>query len=184
MHEAIIGILTVSDRASDGTYEDRSGPAIESWLSDVIASPWSPQRRIVPDEQARIEAAIVELADVAGCSLVVTTGGTGPAPRDVTPEATAAACHTMLPGFGERMRIASFESVPTAVLSRQTAGIRGACLVLNLPGKPSAIGECLEAVFAAVPYCIDLIGGARIESRSERLPVFRPAGSTPGEQTT
>ena len=184
MSEARIGILTVSDRASEGTYEDRGGPAIEAWCADVISSPWAPVRRLVPDEQELIEAAIIELADVAGCGLVITTGGTGPSPRDVTPEATEAACHTMLPGFGERMRIASFESVPTAVLSRQTAGIRGGCLVLNLPGKPAAIGECLDAIFAAVPYCIDLIGGPRIESRPERLRVFRPAGASAQEKTT
>jgi molybdopterin adenylyltransferase len=184
MHEATIGILTVSDRASDGTYEDRSGPAVESWLADVLSSSWSAECRLVPDEQDRIEHAIAELADDAGCCLVITTGGTGPAPRDVTPEATTAACHTMLPGFGERMRIASFDSVPTAILSRQTAGVRGSCLVINLPGKPAAIAECLDAVFAAVPYCIDLIGGARIESRPERLQVFRPVGASPQGKST
>ena len=184
MREATIGILTVSDRASDGTYEDRSGPAVESWLAEVLSSPWSPECRLVPDEQGRIEHAIAELADDSDCSLIITTGGTGPAPRDVTPEATAAACHIMLPGFGERMRIASFESVPTAILSRQTAGVRGSCLIINLPGKPAAIAECLDAIFAAVPYCIDLIGGARIETHADRLQVFRPVGASTQEPST
>ncbi|MCH2149432.1 MAG: molybdopterin adenylyltransferase [Phycisphaerales bacterium] len=172
---ARIGILTVSDRASDGTYEDRSGPAVEHWLNEVLATDWTVMRRLVPDEQDRIEQELVSLADVDECCLIITTGGTGPAPRDVTPEATRAACHTMLPGFGERMRTVSFDSVPTAILSRQTAGIRNSCLMLNLPGKPAAIAECLDAVFAAVPYCIDLIGGSRIETNPGRLEAFRPA---------
>lgn len=178
-----IGILTVSDRASDGTYEDRSGPAVAAWLMNVIASEWTAVCRLVPDEEDRIERELVALADDEECCLIITTGGTGPAPRDVTPEATAAACHTMLPGFGERMRTVSFESVPTAILSRQTAGIRGACLMLNLPGKPAAIAECLGGVFAAVPYCIDLIGGSRIETHPERLLAFRPA-SVPASRGT
>ena len=148
---------------------------MEQWLDDVLATDWTAKRRLVPDEQDRIEQELIGLADVDECCLIITTGGTGPAPRDVTPEATSAACHTMLPGFGERMRTVSFASVPTAILSRQTAGIRNSCLMLNLPGKPAAIAECLDAVFAAVPYCIDLIGGSRIDTRPERLDTFRPA---------
>ena len=177
MTEASIGILTVSDRASEGVYEDRSGPAVNSWLEEVLTSEWASHCRVVPDEAQTIEEAIIELADRVGCCLVITTGGTGPSPRDVTPEATMAACQAMLPGFGEQMRRASLESVPTAILSRQEAGIRGSCLVINLPGKPAAIAECLDAVFAAVPYCIDLVGGPRLETHDGRLVAFRPAGS-------
>ena len=177
MTEASIGILTVSDRASEGVYEDRSGPAVNSWLEEVLTSEWTSHCKVVPDEARTIEEAIIELADRVGCCLVITTGGTGPSPRDVTPEATMAACQAMLPGFGEQMRRASLESVPTAILSRQEAGIRGSCLVINLPGKPAAIAECLDAVFAAVPYCIDLVGGPRLETHDGRLVAFRPAGS-------
>ena len=177
MSETTIGILTISDRASVGAYEDRSGPAVEAWLDEVLVSAWTPCRRLVPDEAEVIKDAIIDLADHAGCCLLITTGGTGPSPRDVTPEATIAACHTMLPGFGEQMRRVSLESVPTAILSRQEAGIRGTCLVINLPGKPAAIAECLDAVFAAVPYCIDLVGGPRLETHPNRLVAFRPAGS-------
>jgi molybdopterin adenylyltransferase len=172
--EAKIGILTVSDRASSGVYEDRSGPAISEWLADVVATPWTQVYRIVSDEKEAIEAALRELADTEECSLILTTGGTGPALRDVTPEAVAAVCNRMLPGFGEQMRRASLEVVPTAILSRQEAGIRGRTLVIALPGNPPAIADCLEAVFAAVPYAVDLIGGAWIDTRPERLRAFRP----------
>ena len=170
-----IGILTVSDRASQGVYEDKGGPAIRDWLSQALISPWQAVAKVIPDEQANIEAALIELADVEGCSLIVTTGGTGPALRDVTPEATEAVCSKMLPGFGELMRSASLKFVPTAILSRQTAGIRGRSLIINLPGKPSAIDDCLQAVFPAVPYCIDLIDGAWLESDPAVCKVFRPA---------
>jgi len=174
MTVARIGILTVSDRASRGEYEDKGGPAIHAWLSRVLTSPWEAVARVIPDEQSQIETALRELSDVEGCSLIVTTGGTGPALRDVTPEATEAVCSKMMPGFGELMRIASLKFVPTAILSRQTAGIRGKSLIINLPGKPSAIDDCLNAVFPAVPYCIDLIEGAYLESDPEECKVFRP----------
>lgn len=172
---ARIGILTVSDRASQGVYEDKGGPAIRQWMSQALSSPWEAVAKVIPDEKADIEAALIELADVEGCSLIVTTGGTGPALRDVTPEATEAVCSKMLPGFGELMRSASLKFVPTAILSRQTAGIRGRSLIINLPGKPSAIDDCLQAVFPAVPYCIDLIEGAWLESDPAVCKVFRPA---------
>ena len=172
---ARIGILTVSDRASQGVYEDKGGPAIRDWLSQALISPWQAVAKVIPDEQADIEAALIELVDVEGCSLIVTTGGTGPALRDVTPEATETVCSKMLPGFGELMRSASLKFVPTAILSRQTAGIRGRSLIINLPGKPSAIDDCLQAVFPAVPYCIDLIEGAWLESDPAVCKVFRPA---------
>ena len=177
MARAAIGILTVSDRASRGEYEDKGGPAIAAELTRILASPWQAVPRIVPDEQPLIEAALRNLADAQGCCLVVTTGGTGPAPRDVTPEATEAVCDRMLPGFGEVMRAVSLKSVPTAILSRQTAGTRGRCMIVNLPGKPSAIAECLGAVFPAIPYGIDLIGGARLETNPEICRAFRPAGA-------
>jgi molybdopterin adenylyltransferase len=172
---ARIGIVTVSDRASLGVYEDRGGPAIRAWLARALASPWQAVARVIPDDRPLIGRTLAELADAEACSLVVTTGGTGPAPRDLTPEATEAVCEKMLPGFGERMRAASLKFAPTAILSRQTAGIRGRCLIVNLPGKPSSIGDCLDAVFPAVPYCIDLIGGARLETRPEVCRAFRPA---------
>ncbi len=172
---ARIGILTVSDRASRGDYEDKGGPAIRAWLTQALSSPWEAVARVIPDEQPLIEAALIEMADTAGCSLVVTTGGTGPALRDVTPEATEAVCSKMLPGFGELMRTASLKFVPTAILSRQTAGIRGRCLIVNLPGKPSAIDDCLQAVFPAIPYCIDLIEGAWLETDPAFCKAFRPA---------
>lgn len=174
---AAIGILTVSDRAHRGIYEDRGGPAIAAELDRILTSPWRPLRRIVPDESPVIEAALRALADEEGCCLIVTTGGTGPAPRDVTPEATEAVCDRMLPGFGELMRAVSLRSVPTAILSRQTAGTRGRCLIVNLPGKPSAIAECLGAVFPAIPYCIDLIGGPRLETDPATCEAFRPKGA-------
>jgi molybdopterin adenylyltransferase len=175
MDVARIGILTVSDRASRGEYEDKGGPAIHAWFTRVLTSPWQAVAKVIPDEQAQIEAALCELSDVQGCSLIVTTGGTGPALRDVTPEATEAVCGKMMPGFGELMRSASLKFVPTAILSRQTAGIRGHSLIVNLPGKPSAIDDCLNAVFPAIPYCIDLIEGAWLESDTAQCKIFRPA---------
>jgi molybdopterin adenylyltransferase len=175
---AVIGILTVSDRASRGDYADEGGPAIRAYLAEVLASPWAARERIVPDEIDAIAAAIRDLA-TAGCCLVVTTGGTGPAPRDVTPEATERVCTKMLPGFGERMRQVSLQYVPTAILSRQTAGVCGGALVINLPGRPKSIRECLDAVFPAIPYCVDLIrtgmdDAPRLETNPERLVAFRP----------
>ncbi|CAH0130910.1 molybdopterin adenylyltransferase [Roseomonas sp. CECT 9278] len=172
-----VGVVTVSDRAFRGIYQDQGGPGIEAALARILATPWRPARRLVPDERPAIEAALAELADVEGCPLVVTTGGTGPAPRDVTPEATAAVCDRMLPGFAELMRAVSLRAVPTAILSRQVAGTRGSCLIVNLPGKPSAIAECLDAVFPAIPYCIDLIGGPRLETDPAACVAFRPKGA-------
>jgi molybdopterin adenylyltransferase len=176
---ARIGIVTISDRASRGEYEDKGGPAMHAWFTRVLSSPWEAVARVIPDEQALIEKTLVELCDVEGCSLVVTTGGTGPALRDVTPEATEAVCEKMMPGFGELMRTASLKFVPTAILSRQTAGIRGKSLILNLPGKPSAIDDCLNAVFPAIPYCIDLVEGAYLESDPGQCKAFRPAHAKP-----
>ena len=169
-----IGIVTISDRASRGVYVDRGGPAIVEELGRILTSPWQAESRLIADERPEIERTLIELCDQAGCPLVVTTGGTGPSPRDVTPEATEAVCEKMMPGFGEAMRTASLKSVPTAILSRQTAGIRGRSLILNLPGKPAAIAECLMAVFAAVPYCIDLIGGPALETDPAVIRAFRP----------
>lgn len=172
----MIGIVTVSDRASRGDYEDRGGPAISQYLNDVLTSPWQAEHRMVEDNQSLIEQSLRELSE-QGCCLIVTTGGTGPALRDVTPEATEAVCQKMLPGIGEQMRRASFEKVPTAILSRQTAGICGSALVINLPGQPKAIAECLDAVFAAVPYCIDLLNGPFLETNPSRCIAFRPASA-------
>src|SRR5271157_4800084 len=169
-----IGVVTISDRASQGVYEDKGGPGIEAALTDLLASPWRPARRLVPDERSAIEAALIALADDDRCSLILTTGGTGPALRDVTPEATEAVCDRLLPGFGELMRAKSLLEVPTAILSRQMAGTRGSSLIINLPGKPAAIRTCLDAVFAAVPYCIDLIGGDRLETNPQFCQAFRP----------
>ncbi len=169
-----IGIVTVSDRASQGVYEDKGGPAIVDWLGKALTSPWRPVARVIPDDRPVIEATLAQLADVERCPLIVTTGGTGPAPRDVTPEATEAVCGKMMPGFGELMRTVSLKVVPTAILSRQTAGIRGGSLIVNLPGKPSAIADCLEAVMPAVPYCVDLIGGPFIETDPHFCKAFRP----------
>ncbi len=174
MKAARIGILTVSDRASAGIYEDLSGKAIADTMGLYLSSPWEAFYRLVPDEPDQIRQALTDLTDVEGCDLVLTTGGTGPAPRDVTPEATEAVCQKMMPGFGEQMRAVSLKFVPTAILSRQTAGIRNRSLILNLPGKPKAIRECLDAVFAAVPYCLDLIGAARLETHPEHIRAFRP----------
>lgn len=171
---ARIGILTVSDRATRGQYEDLSGPAIEATLNDYLSSAWEPCYRLVEDEQALIEAALRALVDDEGCQLVVTTGGTGPAARDVTPEATEAVCDRMMPGFGELMRMESLKYVPTAILSRQTAGLRANALIINLPGKPKAIRQCLDAVFPAVPYCLDLMDGPYLECHADVMQVFRP----------
>lgn len=172
-----IGILTVSDRASRGEYEDKGGPAIKAYFEDVVTMEWEALAQVVPDEIPMIEAALMAMADELGCSLIVTTGGTGPALRDVTPEATEAVCQKMMPGFGEQMRVVSLKSVPTAILSRQTAGIRGKTLIMNLPGKPSAIKECLDAVMPAVPYCLELIGAQFLELDAEKVKAFRPKGS-------
>lgn len=173
---AKIGVVTVSDRASAGTYEDKGGPAIAGVLGEILTSPWEAVRRLVPDEAALVSKTLQDLADQDGCSLIFTTGGTGPSPRDVTPEATEAVCEKMLPGFGELMREKSLAQVPTAILSRQTAGIRGKALIVNLPGKPQSIRLCMLAVFPAIPYCIDLIGGARLETDPDVCPAFRPPG--------
>ena len=174
MTEIRIGILTVSDRASAGIYEDISGPAIQQTLTEYLSSQWTPVYRVVADDQHIVEAALINLADKERCCLIVTTGGTGPAPRDMVPEATHAVCQKMLPGFGERMRQVSLQYVPTAILSRQTAGIRGKTLIINLPGKPKSIRECLDAVFPAVPYCIDLIEGPYLETHESVIKAFRP----------
>ncbi len=174
MATAKIGIVTISDRASRGDYLDRGGPAIHKYFDEVLCSPWEALPRLIADERPLIEQTLKELADQSGCDLIVTTGGTGPAPRDVTPEATEAVCEKLMPGFGEIMRAVSLRSVPTAILSRQTAGIRGRTLMVNLPGKPAAIAECLDAIMPAVPYCLDLIGAARLETVPERVTAFRP----------
>lgn len=169
-----IGIIVCSDRAALGIYEDRGGPAIEAYLRGVLTTPWRPLVSVIKDERAVIAHSIMKLADTDGCPLILTTGGTGPAPRDVTPEATLDVCDRELLGFGEAMRTASLAEVPTAILSRQLAAVRGSSLVINLPGKPAAIKTCLDAVFAAVPYCIDLIGGPRLETNPEVCAAFRP----------
>lgn len=171
---AKIGILTVSDRASRGQYDDLSGPAIVDTLTAYLTSSWQPVYKLVEDEQPLIEQALRELADEEQCCLIITTGGTGPAKRDVTPEATEAVCDKMMPGFGELMRQESLKYVPTAILSRQTAGIRDRSLIINLPGKPKAIRQCLDAVFPAVPYCIDLLEGPFITCDETVINVFRP----------
>jgi len=173
-----IGIVTISDRASKGEYEDRGGPAIAEWFTRALVTPWNAVKRMVPDEQDLIEDTLTSLADKNNCQLIVTTGGTGPSPRDVTPEATENICTKMLPGFGEMMRAESLKFVPTAILSRQTAGIYNKSLIINLPGKPSAIDDCLNAVFQAVPYCIDLIDGPFIETYEDVIKVFRPKHAT------
>lgn len=173
-----IGILTVSDRASRGVYEDRGGPAIHDYFQRVIQSVWNPVARIVEDEQSQIESQLIDLADNHSCCLIVTTGGTGPAHRDVTPEATMAVCGKLMPGFGEAMRAVSLTKVPTAILSRQIAGIRGSTLIVNLPGQPRAIAECLDAVMPAIPYCIDLLEGPFIETHPNQIIAFRPKPKT------
>lgn len=173
-HKARIGIVTVSDRASAGVYEDLSGQAIIQTLNDYLTSAWEPVYRVIPDERPLIEETLCTLADQEECCLIVTTGGTGPARRDVTPEATEAVCDRLMPGFGELMRAESLKFVPTAILSRQTAGLRGSTLIVNLPGKPKSIRECLDAVFPAIPYCIDLMEGPRLECNEAVIKAFRP----------
>lgn len=181
-----IGLVSISDRASDGTYEDQGIPALRDWLSRALTSPWTAETRLIPDERPIIEATLKELADNKDCSLILTTGGTGPAPRDLTPEATLAVADKEMPGFGEEMRRISLNFVPTAILSRQVAVVRGKSLIVNLPGQPRAIRETLEGlrdadgkvshvgVFAAIPYCIDLIGGPYVEADEAVVKVFRP----------
>jgi molybdopterin adenylyltransferase len=172
--ELLIGLVSISDRASGGVYEDQGIPALREWFGAALASPWRMENRLIPDEQDGISATLVELVDAARCDLVLTTGGTGPAPRDVTPEATLAVAHKVLPGFGEPMRQVSLKYVPTAILSRQVGVVRGKTLILNLPGQPKAIRETLDGIFAAVPYCIDLIGGPYIETNEAVIKAFRP----------
>ena len=174
MKKAKIGIVTVSDRASKGIYEDLSGKAIIDTLNDYLTSTWEPVYQVIPDEQQLIEDTLKSMVDNEDCCLVVTTGGTGPAKRDVTPEATEAVCDRMMPGFGELMRAESLKFVPTAILSRQTAGLRGSSLIVNLPGKPKSIRECLDAVFPAIPYCIDLMEGPFLECNQSVIKEFRP----------
>ena len=185
-NELLIGLVSISDRASSGAYEDKGIPALREWFGAALASPWRMETRLIADEQPLIEQTLIELCDSAGCHLVLTTGGTGPAPRDVTPEATLAVAHKVMPGFGEQMRQISLHFVPTAILSRQTAVIRGRSLILNLPGQPKSIRETLEGlkdadgksvvpgIFAAVPYCIDLIGGPYVETNEAVIKAFRP----------
>jgi molybdopterin adenylyltransferase len=174
---AIIAAVTASDRASAGVYKDESGPAIEAYLRRVLTTPFTLLRRVIPDGFESVRDTLIDLADNEHCDLIVTTGGTGPSPRDLTPEATLAAAPRELPGFGELMRQVSLKQVPTAILSRQLAAHRGPCLVINLPGKPQAIEMCLDAVFPAVPYCLDLIGAARLETDPTVLKAFRPKGA-------
>jgi molybdopterin adenylyltransferase len=169
-----IGLVSISDRASSGIYEDRGIPALQEWLDSVVANPKEYITRLIPDEQPVIESTLKQLADVDKCCLILTTGGTGPAPRDVTPEATLAVAHKVMPGFGEAMRAVSARYVPTAILSRQVAVVRGSSLIINLPGQPKAIGETLDGIFPAVPYCIDLIEGPYIETNPGRVEAFRP----------
>ena len=184
--EAVIGLVSISDRASSGTYEDKGIPALADWLAAALASPWRQEVRLIPDDRATIERTLVELCDKTGCDLVLTTGGTGPAPRDVTPEATVAVADKLMPGFGEQMRQVSLHFAPTAILSRQVGAIRGKSLIINLPGQPKSIKETLEGVkdadgvplvpgiFAAVPYCLDLIGGPYLETNESVVKAFRP----------
>ncbi len=174
IEELLIGLVSISDRASSGVYEDAGIPALRDWFGAALASPWRIETRLIPDEQALIEATLRELVDTAKCHLVLTTGGTGPAPRDVTPEATLAVADKVMPGFGEQMRAVSLKYVPTAILSRQVAVIRKGALIINLPGQPKAIKETLDGVFAGVPYCIDLIGGPYVETNEAVIKAFRP----------
>lgn len=174
MSAARIGIVTISDRASQGVYEDKSGPAIRTCLEEILNCHWEPVMELIADERPLIESTLIDLCDEEHCCLIVTTGGTGPARRDVTPEATAAVCEKILDGFGEQMRTVSLKSVPTAILSRQIAGIRGKSLIVNLPGKPAAIRECLLAVFPAIPYCIDLLEGPMLTTNEAVVKAFRP----------
>ena len=174
MAELLIGLVSISDRASQGVYEDKGIPALTEWFGAALASAWRIEARLIPDEQPVIERTLVDLVDIAGCNLVLTTGGTGPAPRDATPEATLAVAHKVMPGFGEQMRQVSLRYVPTAILSRQVAVIRNRALIVNLPGQPKAIKETLDGVFPAIPYCIDLIGGPYIETHDAVCKAFRP----------
>ena len=169
-----LGIVTVSDRASRGEYKDEGGPAILAFFQDAIQSPWTAVYRCVPDEHDAVEAALIDLADKEQCSVVVTTGGTGPAQRDITPEATEAVCGRMMPGFGEQMRAISLKYVPTAILSRQVGGLRGQCLIFNLPGRPKSIRETIDEVWKAVPYCVDLMGGPYMDMDASVCDAFRP----------
>jgi molybdopterin adenylyltransferase len=170
----LIGLVSVSDRASTGVYEDKGIPGLKEWFTAALSTPWRMETRLIPDEQPLIERTLIELVDTVGCDLVLTTGGTGPAPRDVTPEATLAVAHKVLPGFGEQMRQVSLKYVPTAILSRQLGVIRGHALILNLPGQPKAIKETLDGVFPAVPYCLDLIGASYVETHEDVCKAFRP----------
>jgi molybdopterin adenylyltransferase len=170
----LVGLVSISDRASGGEYEDKGIPALREWFDAALTSAWKMQSRLIPDDQPIIEATLIELCDQIGCNLVLTTGGTGPAPRDVTPEATQAVADKLMPGFGEQMRQVSLKYVPTAILSRQLGAIRGKTLILNLPGQPKAIKETLDGVFAAVPYCLDLIGGPYVETNEAVVKAFRP----------
>ncbi len=172
--ELLIGLVSISYRASTGVYEDAGIPALKEWFGSALTSAWRMEPRLIPDEQPLIESTLIELVDEVGCHLVLTTGGTGPAPRDVTPEATLAVADKVMPGFGEQMRAVSLKYVPTAILSRQVAVIRKGALIINLPGQPKAIKETLDGVFAAVHYCIDLIGGPYIETNEAVLKAFRP----------
>ena len=175
MHnELLIGLVSISDRAAGGVYEDKGLPALQEWFGTALATPWKMVTRLIPDEQPVIERTLTELVDEARCHLVLTTGGTGPAPRDVTPEATLAVADKVMPGFGEQMRQVSLKYVPTAILSRQVGVIRKQALILNLPGQPKAIKETLDGVFAAVPYCLDLIGGPYVETNEAVVKAFRP----------
>ena len=170
----LIGLVSISDRASAGVYSDQGLPGLTEWFESALTTPYRFATRLIPDEQAMIERTLVDLVDIVGCDLVLTTGGTGPAPRDVTPEATLAVAHKLLPGFGEQMRQVSLRYVPTAILSRQVGAVRGHALILNLPGQPKAIKETLDGIFPAVPYCLDLIGGPYVETRDDVCKVFRP----------
>ena len=193
--ELLIGLVSISDRASSGVYKDEGIPALEEWFARVMASPWRMETRLIPDERPVIEGALIDLVDRCGCHLVLTTGGTGPAPRDVTPEATLAIADRTMPGFGEQMRRISLEFVPTAILSRQVAVVRKHSLIINLPGQPKSIRETLEGlkdkdgkqvvagIFAAVPYCIDLIGGPYIETREDVVKAFRPKSAIRQKKT-
>ncbi len=173
-HAVLIGAVSISDRASQGVYADKGIPALQEWLENSLCTPFRLVTRLIADEQATIESTLKDLADSEACCLILTTGGTGPAPRDVTPEATEAIADKVLPGFGEQMRAVSLKYVPTALLSRQLGVVRGSCLIINLPGQPKAIKETLDGIFAAVPYCIDLIGGPYLETREEAVKAFRP----------
>jgi molybdopterin adenylyltransferase len=175
----LVGLVSISDRASSGTYEDQGIPALRDWFGAALTSPWHMESRLIPDEQPIIEATLVELCDSVGCHLVLTTGGTGPAPRDVTPEATLAVADKVMPGFGEQMRQVSLKYTPTAILSRQVGVIRGKTLILNLPGQPKAIKETLDGIFAAVPYCLELIGAPFVDTDAAVVKAWRPKSAPP-----